>query len=128
MYVIRIGGVDVVIGIQWLRTLGAIYINYNVWFMRFDLEGIQYELKELKYTPSQIIISHRMENLLKNICTRVIARIYSTEVKHEDENIPNDLKHILEKHHRVLQDIPKWIITYQYHENQLELIPRRTRN
>jgi len=29
--------------------------------MSFELEVIQYELKELKYGPSQFIISHIME-------------------------------------------------------------------
>jgi hypothetical protein len=48
MYYIPTGGVDVVLGIQWLRTLGKISTNYNELFMRFSLEGIQYELKGLK--------------------------------------------------------------------------------
>ena len=78
---ISIGGVDVVLGIQWLRTLGTISTKYNESFMIFELEGIQYELKEFKYPPSQIIISHRMENLLKKGCTGVIARLYSMAVK-----------------------------------------------
>jgi hypothetical protein len=62
MYVIAIGGVDVVIGIQLLRTLGTLYTNYNELFMRFELEGIQYALKGLNYGPSQVINSHRIEN------------------------------------------------------------------
>ena len=94
--------------------------------MRFDLEGIQYEHKELKYTPSQIIISHRMENLLKNICTRVIAIIYTMEVKHDDRNIPNDLKSTLEKHNSVFQGIHKGLPPSRDHGHQIELIPRRT--
>jgi hypothetical protein len=81
MYVIPIGGVDVVLGIQWLRTLGTISTNYNELFMRFELEGIQYELKGLKYAPSQVINSHRMENLLKKGSSGVVVRLYSMEVK-----------------------------------------------
>jgi hypothetical protein len=52
MYVVPIGGVNVVLGIQWLRTLGTISINYNELFMRFELEGIQYGFKGLKYSLS----------------------------------------------------------------------------
>ena len=52
MYAFPIGGVDVVMGIQWLRTLGTVSTNYKQLFMRFELEGIQYQLKGLKSTPS----------------------------------------------------------------------------
>jgi hypothetical protein len=51
MYSISIGGVDVVLGIQWLRTLGTNSTNYNKLFRIFELKGIQCELKELKYVP-----------------------------------------------------------------------------
>ena len=37
MYSIRIERVGVVIWIQWLRTLGTFYTNYNDLFMRFEL-------------------------------------------------------------------------------------------
>jgi hypothetical protein len=92
MYAIPIGGVDVVLGIQWLRTLGTISTNYNDLFMRFKVEGIEYELNGLKSPPSQMINSHRMENILKKGCSGVIARLYSMEVKQENENIPLELK------------------------------------
>lgn len=52
MHVIPNGGVDVVLGIQWLRTLGTLSTNYNELFMRFGLKGIQNELEGLKYAPS----------------------------------------------------------------------------
>jgi hypothetical protein len=48
MYAIPIGRVDVVLRIQWLRTLGIVSTNYKELFMRFEFEGIQYELKGLK--------------------------------------------------------------------------------
>jgi hypothetical protein len=52
MYVIHIGGVDVVLWIQWLRTLGTINTNYNELCMCFELKAIQYELKGLKFSPA----------------------------------------------------------------------------
>jgi hypothetical protein len=80
MYDISIGGVDVVMGIQWLRTLGIVSTYYKELFMRFELEGIQYQLKGLKYAPSQAIKSHRMEKILKNGSRGFVVRLYSMEV------------------------------------------------
>jgi hypothetical protein len=68
--------------------LGTISTNYKELFMRFELEGIQYELKGLKFTPSHSITSHRMEKILKKGSRVVVVRLYSMEVKKEDENIP----------------------------------------
>jgi hypothetical protein len=67
MYAILTGGVYIILGIRWLRTLGTVYTNYNELFLRFELEGIKYEIKGLKYAPSQVTNSHRMENLLKRV-------------------------------------------------------------
>jgi hypothetical protein len=119
MYAIPIGGVDVVLGIQWLRTLGTISTNYNELFMRFELEGIQYELKGLKYGPSQVINSHRMENIIKKGSKGVVVKLYSMEVKQEDENIPEELRCTLEKHYRVFQEIPKGLPPSRDHEHQM---------
>ena len=40
MYVIPIGRVDVVLGVQWLETLGHIIMNLKNYFMRFKLNGM----------------------------------------------------------------------------------------
>jgi hypothetical protein len=122
MYVIPIGGVDVVFGIEWLRKLGTISTNYNELFMILELEGSQHELKGLKIGPSQVINSHRMEKILKEGSRVVVVGLYSMEVKQEDENIPEELKWTLEKHHKVFQEIPNGIPSSRDHEHQIELI------
>ena len=50
------------------------------------------------------------------------------EVKHANENILDDLKYTLEKHHRFFQDIPKGIHPFIEHEGQIELILGSTPN
>ena len=81
MYTITIGCVYAILGIQWLIRLGTISTNYNELFMRFKLERIQYELKGLKFGPSQVMSSHIMEKLLKKGSKGVVVKIYSMEVK-----------------------------------------------
>jgi hypothetical protein len=81
MYVILIGGADVVLDNQRLRTLGMVSTNYNELSMMFELEGIHYELKGLKFAPSWVINSQRRENLLKKGSSGVMVKLYSMEVK-----------------------------------------------
>jgi hypothetical protein len=39
MISIPMGGVDVVLGIQWLQSLGTMPFNFQELFMKFSLEG-----------------------------------------------------------------------------------------
>jgi hypothetical protein len=39
MISIPMGGVDVVLGIQWLQSLGTMDFNFQGLFMKFSLEG-----------------------------------------------------------------------------------------
>lgn len=90
--------------------------------MRFKVEEIQYELNGLKSTPSYIIKSHIMENLLKGDYSDVIARLYFVKNIQEDKNIPLKLQCILENNHGVFQEIHKIIPPSRDHGYQIELI------
>jgi hypothetical protein len=45
MIAIPMGGVDVVLGIQWLQSLGKVAFNFQELFMKFLLEGKEIELR-----------------------------------------------------------------------------------
>ena len=44
MIAIPMGGVDVVLGVQWLQSLGTMTFNFQELFMKFSLEGKEFEL------------------------------------------------------------------------------------
>ena len=44
MIAIPMGGVDVVLGVQWLKSLGTVALNFQKLFMKFSWEGKEYEL------------------------------------------------------------------------------------
>jgi hypothetical protein len=44
MITIKMGGFDVVLGVQWLQLLGTMALNFQELFMRFSLEGKEIEL------------------------------------------------------------------------------------
>jgi hypothetical protein len=60
-----------------------------------------------------------MEKILKKGSKGVVVRLYSMEVKQEDENIPEEYKCTLEYHRRVFQEIPKGIPSSRDHEHQI---------
>jgi hypothetical protein len=45
MISIHMGGVDVVLGVQWLQSLGTMAFNFQELFMKFSLEGKEIELR-----------------------------------------------------------------------------------
>ena len=44
MIAIPMGGFDVVLGFQWLQSLGTLAFNFQKLFMKFSWEGKEYEL------------------------------------------------------------------------------------
>jgi hypothetical protein len=65
MFAIDMGGCDIVLGADWLRTLGPILMDFKELTMQFDQEGHQYKFKGIIVGSLEIISSHRMEKLLK---------------------------------------------------------------
>src|SRR6202011_1075776 len=65
MLSIPMGGADVVLGVQWLQSLGTISFNFQELFMNFSVEGREVELRGIVGKPGKIISSNGMEKLLK---------------------------------------------------------------
>ena len=65
MLSIPMGGVDVVLGVQWLQSLGTIAFNFQELFMRFSVEGKEVELRGIAGKQEKIISSNSMTKLLK---------------------------------------------------------------
>jgi hypothetical protein len=65
MFSIDMGGCDIVLGVEWLRTLGPILMDFKELTMKFTQQGQQYKFQGFTTNSLEIISSHRMENLLK---------------------------------------------------------------
>ena len=48
MLSIPMRGVDVVLGVQWLQSLGTVAFNFQELFLKFFLEGKEFELRVLQ--------------------------------------------------------------------------------
>jgi hypothetical protein len=60
MIAIQMGGVDVVLGVQRLQSLGIVALNFQERFMIFSSEGKEIELRGIQGNPSKVIISNYM--------------------------------------------------------------------
>jgi hypothetical protein len=60
MISIQMGGTDVVLGVQWLQSLGIMCLNFQYIFMRFSSNGKEIELRGIQGKPSKVIRSNSM--------------------------------------------------------------------
>jgi hypothetical protein len=107
MIVMPMGGADVVLGIQWLQSLGTVDFNFQELFMKFSLEGKEIELRGITRKPGKVIISNGMTKLLKMGHQGVIGQLCSLDVQTSKPYIPQDLQGIIDNHSKVFEDIPK---------------------
>eukprot|EP00253_Pinus_taeda_P016376 PITA_16376 len=64
MLSIPMGGVDILLGVQWLQSLGTIAFNFQGLFLNFFWEGKEAELRGIEGKPRKIINSNSMRKLL----------------------------------------------------------------
>jgi hypothetical protein len=81
MISIKMGGVDVVLGVQWLQSLGIVAFDFQNLSMRFSSNGKAIELRGIQGKPSKVISSNIMEKLLKKEHQGVIAQLCSLDVQ-----------------------------------------------
>jgi hypothetical protein len=79
MFVIDMGSCEIVLGVDWLRSLGPILMDFNELNMQFDQDGRQYKFQDITIGSPEIISSHRMENLLKKGYSGVISQIHAIQ-------------------------------------------------
>jgi hypothetical protein len=100
MFAIDMGGCDIVLGAEWLRTLGPILMDFQNLTMQFDQGGHKHKFQGITAGSPEIISSHHMEKLLKKGHSGVIAQLHAIQAT-EIPPVPQDLQAILSKHQTV---------------------------
>eukprot|EP00253_Pinus_taeda_P023675 PITA_23675 len=122
MLSIPMGGADVVLGVQWLQSLGTIAFNFQELFIKFSAKGKDVELRGIVGKPGKIINSNDMIMLLKKEQRGVIAQLCSLYVFTSESSISLDLQNVLDNHSKVFET-PKGLPPICDHDHAIHLIP-----
>ena len=99
MFAIHMGGCDIVLGVEWLRTLGPITMDFQELYMSFKQNNSTHTLRGLQAGAPSLISSHRMEKLLKEGHHGVIAQFNAIQaVEPNSLLIHLEMQHILNNH------------------------------
>jgi hypothetical protein len=122
IFSIDMGGCDIVLGADWLRTLGPILMDFKALTMQFDQEGHQYKFQGIIVGSPEVIISHRMEKMLKKGHSGVIAQIHAIQAT-ETPPVPQDLQALLSKHQMVFSTPQGLPPSHGVHDHSIPLEP-----
>jgi hypothetical protein len=114
---IQMGGVDVVLGFQWLQSLGILAFEFQNIFTRFSSNDNEIELKRIQGKPSKVLNSNSMEKLLKNGNQGVISQLCSLDVQTSIAPTPSDIQIIINNDSKVFGEIPKGILPTRDHDH-----------
>jgi hypothetical protein len=123
IFAIDMGGCDIVLGVDWLRTLGPILMDFKALTMQFDQEGHQYKFQGIIVGSPEVISSHRMEKLLKKGHSSVIAQLHAIQAT-ETPPMPHDLQALLSKHKMVFSTPQGLPPSHSVHDHSIPLVPR----
>jgi hypothetical protein len=122
MFAIDMGGCDIVLVVDWLRTLGPILMDFKDLTMQFDQEGHQYKFQGITASSPKIISSHCMENLLKKGHFGVIAQLHAIQATYTP-SLPQDIQDILSKHQLVFSTPQGLPLSHAVHDHSNPLVP-----
>jgi len=114
-------GANVLLGVQWIQSLGTIAFNFQKLFLKDFWEGKEVELRVIKGKPRKIINSNIMKKLLNIEQRGVIAQLCSLEDPTLKSCISPDLQNVLDNHSKVFET-PKGLSPICDHDHAIHLI------
>ncbi|KZV34979.1 peroxidase 64 [Dorcoceras hygrometricum] len=99
-HLFELGGVDVILGIEWLRTLGKVLVDWNKMDMRFQSEGNTIELKgdpTLQRTMLSFKSLCKVTEIEFSATLISVDRGTNSEEREEQEAWPKEIQDILDR-------------------------------
>eukprot|EP00253_Pinus_taeda_P012384 PITA_12384 len=124
MFAIHMGGCDIVLGAEWLRTLGPITMDFQELYMSFKHNNSTHTLRGLQAGAPSIISAHRMEKLLKKGHHGVIAQFNAIQgVETKSVLIHPEMQQILNNHLPVFDKPHELPPSRGEHDHSITLVP-----
>eukprot|EP00253_Pinus_taeda_P036679 PITA_36679 len=124
MFAIHMGGCEIVLGAEWLRTLGPITMDFQELYMSFKQNNSTHTLRGLQAGAPSIISLHKMEKLLKKGHHGVIAQFNAIQgVETKSLPIHLEMQQILNNHLLIFDkphDLPP---SRGEHDHSITLVP-----
>eukprot|EP00253_Pinus_taeda_P019139 PITA_19139 len=124
MFSIHMGGCNIVLGSEWLRTLGPITMNFQELYMSFKQNNQTHTLHRLQVGAPSIISSHWMEKLLKKGHHGVIVQFNAIHAfKPNYLHIHPEMQQILNNHLPVFDKPHELPPSRGEHDHSITLVP-----
>ncbi|XP_057846650.2 uncharacterized protein LOC131056314 [Cryptomeria japonica] len=107
-YVVHIGDTDVVLGIQWLRSLGEISLNLQTMELKFQSDGKKIVLRGMSNGGPRVVSFKRMARLICHDQAEWVAEcmILPASPVETKRDHPPDVQSLLTKKSKVFADLP----------------------
>eukprot|EP00253_Pinus_taeda_P032921 PITA_32921 len=126
-YTVPQGGVDVVLGMQWLQTLGTYSANHQKKFIKFKLDGRKYKLFGFQAPPTQVISTWQMKKLIRKGTPAFVTQCQQLELLSiEGTHQPSEISSLIQKYEKVFQDLPMKLPPEKQIEHIIEVKPNST--
>ena len=79
MFSIEMGDCDIVLGVEWLKTIRPVTKDFKQLYKIFLKESHTHTLKDIQAIPLDIISSHCIENILKNVHFSIISQFHAIQ-------------------------------------------------
>lgn len=124
MFSIDMGGRDIVLGVEWLYTLGTITMDFKKLTMGFQHDGKRYQFQGITTGSPEIINSQIMDKILKKVHSNIIVQFHAIQaVKTPSPAVHSDLQFILSKHQYVFDNLQGMPPSHGPHDHSIPLVP-----
>lgn len=121
-YVVKLGDIDVILGTQWLHSLGDVNINFQKLEISFEQNGERVLLQGLSNGSPRVVLAKKMEKILRHNQVEWVAQcLILDKTTPKGKSIHVDIQPLLKKHKKVFSDIPPGLPPKRGFEHSIEL-------